>query len=271
MILFPNAKINLGLNITERRPDGYHNLESLFLPVGWKDILEIVPSRDGQTHLTVYGNKPNCPDEDNLVIKAYRALCEVTDLPPVDIYLEKIIPDGAGLGGGSSDAAFTLKGLNDLFCLDLPDSKLAEIASQLGADCTFFIYNRPMIASGIGTDLTPAEFDTTPYYIVIAKPAVSVSTKEAYAGVKPSPWPTPLHELLKRNEINKLVNDFEVSIFPKCPQIAELKAKMLQSGAAYASMSGSGSSVFGLYTDRATADKAAKSLADYPYIYVGKL
>ncbi|MDE5607689.1 MAG: 4-(cytidine 5'-diphospho)-2-C-methyl-D-erythritol kinase [Muribaculaceae bacterium] len=271
MILFPNAKINLGLNITERRTDGYHNIESMFLPVKWKDVLEIVPSRDVRTHLTVYGNKPDCPVEKNLVMKAYNALSALAPIPPADIYLEKIIPDGAGLGGGSSDAAFTLKGLNELFELGYTDYDLAKVASTIGADCTFFIYNRPMIATGIGTELSEVDFDCTPYYIVIVKPDVSVSTKEAYAGVAPASWETPLSTLIYENKIDDLKNDFEASIFTKYPALGELKQRLFDSGAVYASMSGSGSAVYGLFTDKITAECAAKSLQAYPYVFVDKL
>ena len=139
MILFPNAKINLGLDILRRRPDGYHDIETVMIPVPWCDVLEIVPAKGSETTLTVSGRRVDCPPEKNLVMKAYRALAETVELPPVDIFLRKIIPDGAGLGGGSADAAFTLRGLNELFALGLSDSRLAEIAAGLGADCPFFI------------------------------------------------------------------------------------------------------------------------------------
>lgn len=271
MILFPNAKINLGLNITERRPDNYHNIESLFLPVGWHDILEIVPSRDSRTSLTVYGSRPACTDDDNLVMKAYRAMSALVEIPPVEIYLEKIIPEGAGLGGGSSDAAFTIKGLNELFALGFSDDELASVASSLGADCTFFIYNKPMLASGIGTELSEAAFDRTPYHIVIVKPEVSVSTKEAYAGVTPSPWITPLHLLVSENRISELINDFEASIFPKHPELNDIKLKLLNNGAVYAAMSGSGSAIYGLFTDEEKAQDAARNFNMYPHVFVGQL
>ena len=155
MILFPNAKINLGLNILRRRPDGYHDLEMLMLPVGWADILEIVPAAPGEaTTLTCSGRPVDCPPEKNLVMKAWRALkAECPSMPEAAIYLRKIVPDGAGLGGGSSDAAFTLVGLNEVFGLGISRERLAAIAAGIGADCPFFIHNRPMLATGTGTVL----------------------------------------------------------------------------------------------------------------------
>ena len=150
MITFPNAKINLGLNVVERRPDGYHNIETVFYPIPLTDILEIVPAQGNDTTLTTYGNPVDCPPAKNLVMKAYRLLAEKFDLPPVDIYLYKHIPDGAGLGGGSSDAAHTLTMMREMYKLDITDDQLAAMAAKLGADCAFFVYNRPMAATGIG-------------------------------------------------------------------------------------------------------------------------
>lgn len=271
MILFPNAKINLGLNITERRADGYHNLESLFLPVNWHDILEIIPSEGTETLLTVYGKQPDCSPEDNLVIRAYRKIKEIKDIPAVDIYLEKIIPEGAGLGGGSSDAAFMLKGLNELFNLNFSQKDLAEIASTLGADCTFFIYNKPMIATGIGTTLTEYDFDTKGLYIVIVKPDILVSTKKAYSGVHPLAWETHLTTLLKENRFEEIQNDFEYSIFLLYPELASIKNDLYRNGAIYASMSGSGSAIYGLFDNQDSAKTAATMMNKYPYVYIGKL
>lgn len=271
MILFPNAKINLGLNITERRPDGYHNLESIFLPVGWRDILEIVPAKGDRTTLTVYGARFKCAEEDNLVMRAYRALNEATPLPPADIYLEKIIPDGAGLGGGSADAAFTLKGLNELFETGLNEDELAAIAAKIGADCPFFIYNRPMLATGTGTTLTPLEIELPHYYILIIKPDVSVSTKEAYAGVTPSPWGERLLELVRSGRLEGVTNDFERSIFAGHPELATIKQRLRESGAVYVSMSGSGSAIYGLYDDETMMAEATGKLGGLGMIYTGEL
>lgn len=273
MILFPNAKINLGLNITERRPDGYHNLESLFVPIGWSDILEIVPARGSGCSLTVYGNAPACAPDDNLVMKAWRALDAVNagGIPPVDIYLEKIIPEGAGLGGGSADAAFMLRGLNTLYGLGIDDRKLAAIASTLGADCAFFIYNRPMIATGIGTTLTPLDVELPHYYIVIVKPDLFISTREAYQGVRPRRWDVGLTKLLREGRIGELHNDFELSIGPQHPEIEELKSRLVAAGAVYASMSGSGSAVYGLYDSEDAARRAAKALAGAGRTFCGAI
>lgn len=250
MILFPNAKINIGLYITSRRDDGYHNLETLFYPVGWQDILEIVPAKGTETTLTVSGNAVECPPEKNLVMKAYRALNNEIPLPPVDIYLHKVIPDGAGLGGGSADAAFTLKGLNTLFSLELSDERLAAIAAKIGADCPFFIYNRPMLAKGIGNEFSPIEIDLSDKIIAIVKPQESVSTKEAYSGVTPSEPKFDLQEALAADITewrDKISNDFEKSIFPAHPAIESVKEELYALGADYASMSGSGAAVYGIF------------------------
>ncbi len=258
MILFPNAKINIGLNVVNRRSDGYHNLETVFVPVDWKDILEIVPSRSDDTVLKVTGNYVDCPPEKNLVMKAYNALGAIVPLPPVEIYLHKIIPDGAGLGGGSSDAAFTLKALNEMFALGYSDDFLSEIAAGIGADCPFFIYNTPMMATGIGTELTPIELSVSDYDLALVKPAVGVSTKEAYAGVVPALWTSPLAEVITAgidDWNSRVFNDFERSVFPSFPEIALIKERLIGMGAIYASMSGSGSAVYGFF-NKGTLDRS---------------
>lgn len=255
MILFPNAKINLGLNITARRPDGYHDIETVMLPVAWRDVLEIVPAKGPETTLTVFGRAVDCPPEKNLVMKAFRALADtVGGLPPADIYLEKIIPDGAGLGGGSADAAFTLLGLNSIFNLGLPATHLEAVAARIGADCPFFIRNRPAYCHGTGTDIAP--FDSLPQFrasILIAKPHVAaVSTREAYAAVVPHRPDCDIRHILAMPPADwrgHLANDFEASVFPLLPEVAALKDAMYAGGAVYASMSGSGASVFGIFED----------------------
>lgn len=160
MIVFPNAKINIGLNILRRRPDGYHDLETVMYPIPWRDVLEIVPGRSGCDTLTCTGRPVNCPPEKNLVMKAVKALRGVAEFPPVDIFLEKIIPDGAGLGGGSADAAFAITAIDSLFSLGLPRRLMAEVAAGIGADCPFFIYNEPALCTGTGTTMThiPVKF-----------------------------------------------------------------------------------------------------------------
>lgn len=251
MILFPNAKINLGLDIVGKRPDGYHNIETVMLPIPWTDVLEIVPAEGKESTLTVSGRKVDCPTEKNLVMRAFRALESEFGLPPVDIYLRKIIPDGAGLGGGSADAAFTLKGLNSLFELGLTDERLAETAAKLGADCPFFIYNRPMLCTGIGTDFSPVDVDLSGYSIAIVKPQVSVPTAQAYSRVTPAMPSRHITDVLAESSVDDwqatLKNDFEASVFPLYPLVGDIKARLIVMGAAYASMSGSGSAVYGLF------------------------
>ncbi|MDE6368566.1 MAG: 4-(cytidine 5'-diphospho)-2-C-methyl-D-erythritol kinase [Muribaculaceae bacterium] len=278
MIIFPNAKINLGLNIVAKRPDGYHDLDMVMIPVGWRDILEIVPAKTDVTTLTTTGRPVGCPPEKNLVYKAWARLNEWLDgdLPPVDIYLHKIIPDGAGLGGGSADASFTLTALNNLFSLGLDKKTLCDIATTLGADCPFFIYNRPMLCSGTGTEMQPIDvrFDGVTH-IVIAKPSgVSVSTAEAYGGVKPQTPSIFTEAAVTRHTPSEwpklLFNGFEPHIFAAKPVIAAIKQKMYDSGAVYASMSGSGSAVYGLFSD-AKMSEAAASLMDGCDVYVGPI
>lgn len=262
MVVFPNAKINLGLNILSRRPDGYHNISSLLYPVGWTDILEIVPAKGKKTSLTVSGRHVDCPPESNLVMKAYRALCESESLPPVDIYLRKIIPDGAGLGGGSADAAFTLLALNTLFSLGLSKDHLAEIAGRIGADCPFFIYNTPMLAEGTGTTLSHLDVPKVKgISLLIIKPDIHISTARAYSGVTPGQPKVPITEIIADDiELWKgnLVNDFEESLKCDYPEFEEIKHSLYNHGAIYASLSGSGSAVYGMFRDVKMAENARK-------------
>ena len=262
MISFPNAKINLGLNIVERRPDCYHNIETVFYPIPLTDVLEIVPAADGtDTTLTCYGNPVDCPPEKNLVMKAYRLMQERYHVPAVSIHLYKHIPDGAGLGGGSSDAAHTLVMLNKMFKLELSDEELAGMAVQLGADCAFFIYNRPMIATGIGDVLSPVDVNLQGMTLLLVKPPVGVDTRTAYSRVKPQEPLMPLTDIISRplpSWDGLLVNDFEPSVFAALPQLWLIKARLLDAGAQYAAMSGSGSTVFGIFDN----DKLAESIAD---------
>lgn len=261
MITFPNAKINLGLDILRRREDGYHDIETVMVPVPWHDVLEIVPAKGEVTTLTVSGRHVECPPEKNLVMKAYRALEREASLPPVDIYLRKIIPDGAGLGGGSADAAFTLKVLNDLFALGYNDAQLARVASGIGADCPFFIYNRPMLCTGTGTDMEPIDLDLSGMDILIAKPDVSVPTAAAYSHTTPAiPEVTAGRIVADSHDTwtGRLKNDFEASVFPAYPAIAALKERIESLGPVYAAMSGSGASVYGLFE----ADKMSPSVRE---------
>ena len=253
MILFPNAKINIGLFVTEKRTNGFHNLETIFYPVThMADILEIkqADAPNGTVNFKNSGLVIDCPEEKNLVIKAYRLLEKHFTLPAVNIHLHKIIPFGAGLGGGSSDAAFTLVGLNSMFNLGLSQEDLEGYAAELGSDCAFFIKNKPAYAHGRGEILEPIDLNLDQYQILVEKPDVSVSTKEAYSGITPTPAPFDLRTIntLPIEEWrNKIVNDFEKSILIAHPEIAEYKDMMYKKGAVYASMSGSGSAVFGIF------------------------
>jgi 4-diphosphocytidyl-2-C-methyl-D-erythritol kinase len=250
MVLFPNAKINLGLNILSKRADGYHDLETVFYPVGLKDGLEFIENTKNKIVFSGSGLLLDIDPEENIVTKACRLLAAGHSLPGLDIHLHKVIPFGAGLGGGSSDAAFILKGLNDFFELGLTIHQLKTYAIKLGADCPFFLENKPAFASGIGEKLQTIDFSLNGYYLVLVKPPLGVGTREAYAGIKPSIPKFPLLESIQQppEEWQQcIVNDFETSVFQLYPEIYELKSKLLNFGAVYASMSGSGSSVFGLF------------------------
>lgn len=248
MIVFPNAKINLGLNITSKRQDGYHELETCFYPVFWQEALEIVTSE--KTVVTISGIEiPN--DGDNIVLKAYHILKKEFNLPPVEMHLHKIIPIGAGLGGGSADAAFTLSLLNNLFSLGLDEIQLMKYAVSIGADCAFFIKNKPMLAAGIGEQLTDINMSLEGRFILLAYPNIHISTKEAYANVVPKKPLNSIQKVLEEMDIldwkNYLKNDFEDAIFKKYPTLLNLKQQFYDSGAAYASMSGSGSCMYGFF------------------------
>ncbi|MEI6677894.1 MAG: 4-(cytidine 5'-diphospho)-2-C-methyl-D-erythritol kinase [Mariniphaga sp.] len=250
MVLFPNAKINLGLNILCRRADGYHELETVFYPIGLKDGLEFIENKHNRIDFSSSGLPLNIGFEENIVVKACRLLAAGQTLPGLDIHLHKVIPFGAGLGGGSSDAAFLLKGLNDYFELGLTVTQLKVYATRLGADCSFFLENKPAFASGIGEKLQNIDLSLTGYFMVLVKPPFGVGTKEAYAGITPGSPTFSLRDAIQQppeSWQDCLVNDFETSVFRLFPQIAEIKSKLIKGGAVYSSMSGSGSSVFGLF------------------------
>ena len=261
MITFPNAKINLGLDIVEKRPDGYHNLETVFYPIPLCDILEITPATDKDAPdytFKMYNAVFEGNDDDNLVIKAYKALAADHKLPKVDISLYKHIPTGAGLGGGSADAAFALKMLNEIAALGLTAEELRTYAARIGADCAFFIDNTPAYATGIGNILTPTECNIAGYYLVLVKPDIHVSTKDAYALVTPQKPQVPLTSIAKRpigQWKGEMKNDFEKSIFAKYPAMAKIKDDLYSMGAVYASMSGSGSSFFGIFKEEQDIDR----------------
>jgi len=252
MVVFPNAKINLGLHVTARRPDGFHDIETLFLPVPLCDALEVIPAGDGVMRFVATGLDIPGEGTTNLCVKAYELMKNEFDLSPVHIHLHKVIPMGAGLGGGSSDGAFTLKLLNELFSLRLPQEKLNEMALKLGSDASFFLQNQPFFATGRGEVLEPAAPVVKGFFLLIVVPPVHVSTAEAYAGITPAKPTVSLKRILQEPPAawrGKLVNDFEPSVFRKYPVIGEIKQRLYDSGALYASMSGSGSAVYGLFAN----------------------
>ncbi len=246
-----NCKINIGLNILRRREDGFHDLESIMFPVkGLCDQIEIAPSDDGTTTFTQSGIVIDCDAEHNLCIKAARLMQERYNVGAVHISLDKRIPFGAGLGGGSADATAILLAMNDIFDLKLSEQQLIALAAELGSDTAFFVRNTPQLCSGRGVIMSPVTLSVTGKWLLIAKPNESVSTREAYGGVLPALPVTPLSEALQRpikEWMGCVKNDFEPHIFISHPRIATLKQQMLDGGAIYAAMSGSGSAVFGIF------------------------
>ena len=268
MILYPNCKINLGLRVIRKREDGYHDLETVFVPVyGLHDELEICqqPIANSQQPIifTQEGIVVDCPAEDNLILKCYRQMAaKYPQIGPVSIRFRKQIPFGAGLGGGSSDAAHTALALNELFGLGLSKQQLAEEVRPLGADCPFFVYNVPCYAEGIGDRLTPIDMPLQHTRIVLIKPEEGVSTRDAYSGITRHPEAAGEIKSLffQRSGLSAtavfqrsglFINDFEETVFPLHPTIAHIKKRLLEAGAFFASMSGSGSTVYGLFEDDA--------------------
>jgi 4-diphosphocytidyl-2-C-methyl-D-erythritol kinase len=250
MINFPNAKINIGLNIINKRPDGFHNIETIFYPIGLSDILEINISNDKinfkNTGLTVENKR----FESNICYKAYQKLNNNFSLEPVNIHLHKIIPFGAGLGGGSSDASFTLKAINSIMKLNLNDNTIIKYAERVGSDCPFFIINKPSFASEKGNMLKPIDLSLKGYFLVIIHPGIHVNTAKAYSKISPKKPEISLSELIKQpieNWKGTIKNDFEDSVFNDHPEIEIIKSKLYNIGAIYSSMSGSGSAVFGIF------------------------
>lgn len=250
MICFPPCKINLGLHITGKQSDGYHTIETCFYPIPWTDILEIIPADTFAFNCSGY-SLPGNPS-DNLVVKAFRMLRKDFDLGEVAIHLHKIIPHGAGLGGGSSDAASTLMLLNSIFSLSLSKSAIKNYASRLGSDCAFFIENTAMLGTGRGDVLQKIEVNLKNKFLVVIKPEISISTAEAYAHVAPKTPSISLEKIVGKDIStwkNALVNDFEKSVIEKFPEIGMLKNTLYNHGAEYASMSGSGSAVFAIFNE----------------------
>jgi len=253
MITFPNAKINLGLNIVSKRPDGYHNLETIFYPIPVRDALEIIPSADGTDSFIQSGIKIDATPENNLVMKALHLARESYHIPPLEIHLLKKIPFGAGIGGGSADAAFMLKLLNSTFYLGMNDNEMVKLSVKLGADCPFFIYNKPMFATGIGEQLEEINLSLNKYYLALVKPEIHIPTKDAFASVVPMYPEASLKDIVRQplsDWKDMMYNDFEKSIFPKHPQVKVIKDRLYKLGALYSSMSGSGSSVYGIFAQK---------------------
>lgn len=253
MLTFPNCKINIGLFITHKRDDGYHDLETVFFPVKkLKDALEIIPAQTGETTISISGLAISGDEKNNLVWKAYLLMKERYGdrIPAMDIFLQKAIPMGAGLGGGSADGALMLCLLNDFCRLNLSKETLACLALELGSDCPFFIYNTPQFAAGRGEKMQPLSVDLSDYEIRIETPGIHVSTKEAFANIHPAASSFDLRKLSVddiRNWKEYVENDFETAVFEKYPLLKKIKEDFYKQGAVYASMSGSGSAVYGIF------------------------
>jgi len=253
MVLFPNAKINLGLNIIRKRPDGFHNLETVFYPVPVYDALEVVKNDETNEEISISfsGIRVNGKPEDNLCVKAWRLLKkDIPQLPAIKSHLHKTIVAGGGLGGGSADGAFMLKLLNQKFDLGLSNEQLLDYALQLGSDCPFFIINEPCFATGRGEFLEPISIDLSAYKFVIANPGIHVSTIEVFSLLKPSLPSKSIRELIRQpveTWTTELKNDCEEPVFKKYPAIENVKSKLYGWGAVYASMTGTGSSVYGIF------------------------
>ena len=257
MLLFPNCKINLGLAVTGKLDDGFHTIETVMFPVPLYDILEMIVSPSGKFSFTTSGLQIPGNQSDNLVVKAYNLLKEDFGLKPVEIHLHKAIPMGAGLGGGSSDGAFAVKLLNSLFGLKLNNDEMRNYASMLGSDCPFFIENKPVLATGKGDVFEDIEIDLSGLYLVIVKPDIHINTAEAYSMIKPSGKSPDLKSIVSQpveSWKGVLKNDFEQPVFISHPDIRNIKEKLYKKGAIFASMSGSGSAVYGIFRERINLD-----------------
>jgi 4-diphosphocytidyl-2-C-methyl-D-erythritol kinase len=265
MIVFPNCKINLGLNILGKREDGFHDLETVFFPVQLKDALEIIQHPESENQFTNSGILAEEKEENNICIKAYQLLKkDFPQLPSIKMHLHKTIPIGAGLGGGSADAAFTLKLLNEKFNLTIPGKRLSEYASQLGSDCPFFIINKPCIATGRGEILQEIDIALSNYQLILINPGIHINTAWAFSQLSPLFTNTFIHTVIHQpveTWKEALFNDFEKPVFSKYPEIKNIKEKLYKHEAIYASMSGSGSTIYGLF------EKTKMIKIDFPENY----
>lgn len=266
MISFPNCKINLGLHITNKRKDGFHDLETVFFPLPFTDVLEIIPSKKNEVEFVATGISVNA-DETNLCSKAYNLLKQhFPNLPGINMHLHKVIPLGAGLGGGSADAAFTLQLLNKIFKLEISNEQLINYASQLGSDCPFFIINKLCFATGRGEMLEPINVDLTQYKIVIVNPGIHIDTKWAFSKIIPQKPTISIREIINtpiESWKDVLKNAFEAPLFKEYPEIKKLKEDLYKIGAVYASLSGSGSTVYGIFKQ----DRHIQLPANSKYFY----
>ena len=265
MIAFPNAKINIGLAVTAKRPDGFHTIESVMVPVRMNDILEMIISPNQEFSFSFSGIPLPGDYKNNLVYKAYQLIKKDFSLPEVHIHLHKIIPIGSGLGGGSSDAAFALKLLNQLFDLEIPASRLNDYAAKIGSDCAFFIQNQTAFATGKGEILEPLTLDLDSYSIVIIKPDIHISTALAYSWIRPAVPEIPPEQLVRLpvNEWKgKVINDFEPEIIKRYPIIETIRDHLYEIGAAYCSLTGSGAAVYGLF------EKGTNPALNFPGCFV---
>lgn len=273
MVSFPNCKINLGLSITEKRTDGYHNVETCFYPIQFKDILEIIQDpkakKDQSVQFTTSGLTIEGNENQNLCIRAFQLLkAHFPNLPAIQMHLHKLIPMGAGLGGGSADGAFALMLLNQLFDLGLTNIELIEYALKLGSDCPFFIINQSCIAKGRGELLQPFELDLSCYHFALVNPSIHINTGWAFSKIQPSVPKKHLHEILSlpiHEWKQQLVNDFEKPVFNAYPEIAQIQSNLYNAGAHYAALTGSGSTVFGIF------NKEITPVLNFPAHYTTKL
>lgn len=271
MVAFPNCKINIGLNITDKRNDGYHDLETVFYPIPLKDAVEIIESENIQpdVQFSLSGIPVKGDVEKNLCVKAYHLLKkDFPDIHPVQIHLHKAVPMGAGLGGGSADGAFTLKLLNKKFALNLSEQELIDYSLQLGSDCPFFIINKPSFARGRGEMLEEINRDLSDYKVMLIHPGIHVNTAWAFENISPDKPTRSVKEIIKQpieTWKNELVNDFEKSVFIEYPEIKKIKDKLYNAGAVYASMSGSGSAVYGIFANQQQIE------VSFPHNYLVKI
>ncbi len=256
MLIFPNAKLNLGLNVVKKRGDGFHDIESVFYPIFWQDALEIIENKDTNPPFAYSqsGLFIDAKPEENLIYKTWQLINQTKKLPNIKVHLHKNIPMGAGLGGGSANVAFFINSVNTLFNLNFTEIEKIEIASKIGSDCAFFIKNKPVFAQGKGNEFSDITINLNKHYILVVFPDIHSNTKEAYSGLTPKLPQQNLKTVIENTPVENwnenVTNDFEQSIFKKYPAIEEVKSTLYKYNALYASMSGSGSAVYGIFKDK---------------------